>query len=106
MTVNNFFAHFIKEINIKRYGDDVRILPANNTVDIYRYSYAMLKHMPDDVSKTYDKTLLYSKKAIKLANNNDRRPNNTDSSRTDDNLDDQIKQFHYLLRKIRYIEYL
>ena len=23
-TVNNFFAHFIKEIDIRRYGDDIR----------------------------------------------------------------------------------
>ena len=44
--VNNFFAHFIKEIHIKRYGDDVRILPTNNTVHVYRYSGAMLKLMP------------------------------------------------------------
>ena len=33
--VNNFFAHFIKEIDIKRYVDNVRILPINNTVDVY-----------------------------------------------------------------------
>ena len=43
MTLNNFFAHFIKEIKISRYSDDIRILPTNNTVDIYRYSDAMLK---------------------------------------------------------------
>ena len=35
ITVNNFFAHWIKEIDIKRYGDDVPILPLTNTVDIY-----------------------------------------------------------------------
>ena len=59
----------------------------------------MLKHMPDDALKTYDKTLLYSKKAVKLANNVDRLPNNTDNSRTDDNLDDRIDKFHDLLGK-------
>ena len=59
----------------------------------------MLKHMPDEALKTYDKTLLYSKKAVKLANNVDRRPNNTDNSRTDDNLDDQINKFHDLQGK-------
>ena len=26
ITVNNFFAHWIKEIDIKRYGDDIPIL--------------------------------------------------------------------------------
>ena len=43
--VNNCFAHWIKEIDIKRYGDDITILPLSNTVDIYRYSEEMLKHM-------------------------------------------------------------
>ena len=46
ITVNNFFAHWIKEIDIKRLGDDVPILPTTNTVEIYKYSDAMLKHMP------------------------------------------------------------
>ena len=52
MTVNNFLAQFIKEIDIRRYSDDIRILPTNNTVDIYKYYDAMLKHMPDDALKT------------------------------------------------------
>ena len=106
MTVNNFFTHFIKEIDIRRYGDDIRILPTNSTVDIYRYSDAMLKHMPEDTLKKYDETLLYSKKAVKLANNVDRYHNNTGNNRTDDNLDDQIDKFHDLLGKKRYTEYL
>ena len=38
ITVNNFFAHWIKEIDIKRYGDDISILPLTNTVEIYKYS--------------------------------------------------------------------
>ena len=106
MTVYNFFAHFIKEIDIRRYGNVMRILPANNTVDIYRYSEAMLKHMPDDALKTYGETLLYSKKAIKLGINVDGHPNDIDNSRTDDNLNDLIDKFHDLLGKKRYTEYL
>ena len=47
MTLNSFFAHFVKGIDIRRYGNDIRILPTNNTVDIYRYSDAMLKHMAE-----------------------------------------------------------
>ena len=43
--VNNFFAHWIKEIDIKRYGDDIPIQPLK-TVEIYRYCDVMLKHMP------------------------------------------------------------
>ena len=57
MTVNIFFAHFVKEIDIKRYGNDIRILPTNNTVDVYRYSDAVLRYMHDDALKTYDETL-------------------------------------------------
>ena len=43
ITVNNFFAHWIKEIDIKRYDDDVPILPLTNTVIIYQYSDEILK---------------------------------------------------------------
>ena len=106
MTVNKFFTDFIiKQFDTRRYGDNIRILPTNITVDIYRYSDAMLKHMPDGALKTCDKTL-YCKKAVKLANIVDRSPNNTDNSRTDDNLDDRIDQFHDLLSRKRYTEHL
>ena len=36
IAVNNSFAHLIKEIDIKKYGDDILILLLTNTVDIYR----------------------------------------------------------------------
>ena len=62
MTVNNFFAHWIKEIDIKQYGDEIPILPLINTVDIYKYSDAMLKFEEDDALKTYQHHLLYLKK--------------------------------------------
>ena len=35
ITVNNFFVHWIKEIDIKRYGEDVPILLLTNTINIY-----------------------------------------------------------------------
>ena len=54
ITANNFFAHCIKEIDIKRYGDDLQILPSNNAVDIYQYSDTILKHMPKDVLKKFE----------------------------------------------------
>ena len=41
--VNNLFTHWIKEIDIKKYDDDMPILPLPNTVDIYRYSDELLK---------------------------------------------------------------
>ena len=51
ITVNNFFVHWIKEINIKRYNDDMPILPLTNTVDIFQYSDEILKHMLKDALK-------------------------------------------------------
>ena len=64
--VNNFFAHWIKELNIKRYGDDIPILPLTNTVEIYKYSHAILKHMESDALKTFQNNFLYSKKKVSL----------------------------------------
>ena len=40
--VNNFFTHSVKDVNIRRYGDNIAILPSNKTLDIYRYSDALL----------------------------------------------------------------
>ena len=39
IVVNNFCAHFIKKIVclLCLCGDDVRMLPTNNTIDVYRY---------------------------------------------------------------------
>ena len=95
MTVNNVFVHWIKEIDIKRYGDEIPILPLINTVDIYKYSDAMLKFEEDDALKTYHHHLLYSKKKVKLPTGKDRRSHYTTNDahagkRTDDNLDDRI----------------
>ena len=98
MIVNNFFVQFVTEIDIRRHGNDIRILSTNNNVDVYRYSDAMLKYMLDDALKTYEETL-YSIKVVKPANNFDGCPNNTDNSRTDVNLNDRIDKFHNLLGK-------
>ena len=62
ITVNNFFAHLIKEIDTKRYGD-IPILPLTYKVGIYRYSDEILKHMPEKALKTIQNDLLYSKKS-------------------------------------------
>ena len=37
ITVNNFFEHWFTDIDIRHYPDDKRILPTNNSVDIYQY---------------------------------------------------------------------
>ena len=44
--VNNFFGHWFTDINIRHYPDDMRILPTNNSVDIYQYSNAKMKYLP------------------------------------------------------------
>ena len=43
---NNFFVHWINEIDIKQYDDDLQFLTIGNSTDICYYSNAMLKHMP------------------------------------------------------------
>ena len=94
-----FFAQWIKEIDIKRYGDDMPILPLTNAVDIYRYSDELLKHMPKDALKTIQSDLLYNKEKVAIyGNNNDRRAyytttNATAGNRTDENLTDRIAKF-------------
>ena len=107
VTVNNFFAHWIKEIDIKRLGDDTPILPTTNTVDIYKYSDAILKHIPKDALGVLENDLLYSKKKVKLPDSEARRKKHTASGgdateRTDDNLDERIKKFNTQLQTTYY----
>ena len=100
--VNNFFAHWIKDISIKRYGKDIANLPISTTLDIYRYSESMLKHLPDDVLKTFQHELLYSKKKVIIKDNaansfSDRRNQAAGAARnsnTDDNIADRIENFN------------
>ena len=47
ITVNNFFAHLIKEIIVTKYGNDKQLIP----YEIYQYYYSMLKHLPKDSLK-------------------------------------------------------
>ena len=37
ITVNNFFAHWVKEINITRYGSDKELPPTFSPYEIYQY---------------------------------------------------------------------
>ena len=59
VTVNNFFRHWFTDIDIRRYPDDMRILPTNNSVDIYQYPNAQLKYLPQKAALTFLKTFLY-----------------------------------------------
>ena len=62
ITVNNCFAHWIKELDIKRYGDNIPILLLTNTDEIYQYFDAILKHVEGDALKSIQNDLLYSNK--------------------------------------------
>ena len=64
ITINNFFAHWLKEVDIKRYPDNIRTLLANNIVDIYRYSENILKYLPAKALDTIKETLLYNKTKV------------------------------------------
>ena len=75
ITVNNFFPHWLKEVDIKRYPDDICILPTNNTVDIYRDSEKMLKHLPAKSLDTIEETFLFDKETVIIPGDRDRRSN-------------------------------
>ena len=54
----------------------MRILPTNNSVDIYQYSKAQMKYLPEKSVKKLLKTMLYCNKPVYLAKGTERRPNN------------------------------
>ena len=99
---NNFFAHWIKDVTVKRYGDDIAVLPINTTLDTYRYSESTLKHMPEKALATFQKELLYSQKKVIIKGNvnnslNERRNHiaaAANNSNKDDKIDDRIAKFN------------
>ena len=78
ITVNNFFGHWITDMDIRRYPDDTRILPTNNNVDVYQFSNSQLKYLPKDSVATLLKSFFYWNKAVYLDANVDRGLNNND----------------------------
>ena len=76
MMVKKLFGHWFTDIDIRRYPDDMRILPTNNSVDIYQYFNAQMKYLPEKSVKKLLKTMLHSNKPVYLAKDVDRRPNN------------------------------
>ena len=77
--VNNFFGHWFADIDIRRYPDNMRILPTNSSADIYQYSNAQMKYLPEKSVKKLLKTMLYSNKAVYLTKDVDRRSYNGNS---------------------------
>ena len=105
MTVNNFSGRWFTDIGIRRYPDNVMILPTNNSVDICHYSNTQMKYLPEKSVKKLFKTMLYSNKPIYLAANTDRRPNNDNDNdkRSDPNLSYRIAQVKdYIFQKTVY----
>ena len=64
ITVNTFFGHLVKEINITRHRHDKQPIPAFSVYEIYQYYDTMLKYLPKDSFKKIEKTLLYSKQPV------------------------------------------
>ena len=78
ITVNNFFAHWVKEISRTKYGGDKELPPTFSPWGVYQYSDQMLKHLPKDSLKTIEKTHLYSKLPVYFAGTlHDRRNHNS-----------------------------
>ena len=114
--VNNFFAHFVKEISVTKNESNKEMIPSFSPYKIYQYFDAMLKHLPADALKTIKKMPLYSKKAVSYNDVNiERRIHNGDRITTtgmnatqmtsskknyakDLNIDDRITKFKEQLK--------
>ena len=96
MPVNNFFCRWFTDIDIKRYPDDVKILPTDKTLSVYDYANAQLKYLPKNSVKKLRKSFLYSNLAVYLDPDTDRRDNNNDSAakRSDPNLTWRLADLH------------
>ena len=98
--VNNFFGHWFTNIDIRRYPDDLNILPTNNSVSIANYSNSQRKYLPLKSVKKLLKTMFYTNKSVYLTSGNDRRPNNdnTTANRTNPNLTFRMKELANTLK--------
>ena len=77
--VNNYFAHWIRKIDITKYGTNKSFIPTTTPKERYRYTDSMLKHLPKNALKIIEKDLLYSKKLVIIPGNEDGRSHtNTD----------------------------
>ena len=104
LTVNTFLPGWLKEIDIRRYPNGVRILPTNKTVEVYNYAAQQIKHLPRKSLDDIKETILYDKNTVVLTGNRDRRLNKTDTpaDRTDANLSERVTDFYGLLNKKLY----
>ena len=98
-TVNNFICQWLKKNDARRYPSDARILPTNNTVEIYQYASPQSKYFPAKSLDDTRETLLYEKTAVILTGKWGRRLNNANSinDRTNSNLGTRITDLHDLI---------
>ena len=61
LTVNNFFTHWLKESDIRKYGDDLQMLPVGNSTELYKNYNPMFKHMPKKALATVNYYILEQK---------------------------------------------
>ena len=73
ITVNNSFAHWIKEISTTKYSTNKELTPTTTPQEIYQYSDAILKHLPAKSLKVIENDLLYSKEEVVIEYGLDRR---------------------------------
>ena len=80
--VNNFFAHWLRETDIRKYGTNKSLIPTTTPNKIYRYSDSMLKYLPKNAQKM-------------IPGNEDRRSHNNDNetTRTDANTENREYRF-------------
>ena len=100
--------HLIKEISVNRYGNDKQLMPTFSPYEIYQYSDAMLKHLPEKLLNKIQKTLLFSNKlTVYNKTTIDRRTYNSTTSPdiTDENLDDRITLFRDQINMNLFIGY-
>ena len=44
--VNDFFAHWVKEVSITKHGSNKESPPTFSLYEVYQYADSMLKHLP------------------------------------------------------------
>ena len=99
ITVNDFFACWIKKLNIKRFGENIQTLSTNNPLEIYQYSYVTMKHMLKDLLKTYKKRCFKAKNVQYSTDLVRRSNNNVDAAvRTDENITERLQKFTNSIR--------
>ena len=52
ITINIFFAQWVKEVSKTKYGSDKELPPTFSPWEVYQYSDQMLKHLPADDLKS------------------------------------------------------